>query len=364
MNIKDYLKKLDWILIAAALSISFLGLLSIWSSSQDGDFFNFKKQLIFLGIGFFLMILISLFDYRILRDNPYLILIFYFLCLAGLIGLFFLAPEIRGIKGWYKVGPVSIDPIEPTKIVLLILLAKYFSKRHVEMHQARHILLSGAYVILPSALIFLQPDLGSVLILIAVWAAILLISKIKSSHFLILLLCSLLVLTVSWSFLMQPYQKERILSFIAPQLDPLGAGWNRIQSKIAIGSGELLGTGLGRGSQTQYGFLPETQTDFIFASLAEETGLVGIAFLLILFSILLWRILKIAFMSPVNFSCLFAVGFAVLLFSQAFINIAMNLGILPVIGIPLPLVSYGGSGLISIFVGFGLLQNMKIIDIS
>jgi len=335
-------------------------LLSIYSSSiGKGDFLNFKKQIIFFGGGFFLMLTLSFFDWRELRENPYLILIFYFLCLFGLVGLFFLAPEIRGVKSWYKLGPVSLDPIEFTKIILIILLAKYFSMRHIEMYRVRHILLSGAYILLPAILIFLQPDLGSVLILIALWIGVLIISGIKLRHFLILVLCGLLILILSWSFLLKDYQKERVLSFLTPGIDPLGVSWSQNQAKIAIGSGGVFGQGIGQGSQTQYGFLPEPQTDFIFAAIAEETGLIGISVLLFLFSILIWRVIKIAISSQTNFPRLFAAGFSVLLISQIFIHIGMNLGMVPVIGISLPLISYGGSSLITILIALGLIQNIK-----
>ncbi len=360
MSFISYLKKIDWILIISVFLLVGIGLLSIYSSSIGReDFSNFKKQVIFFGIGVFLMFSLSFFDWRIFRENSYLILFLYFLCLILLAGIFFFAPEIRGVKSWYKVGPVSIDPIEFTKIVLIILLAKYFSTRHIEMYKFLPLLLSGFYVLLPASLIFLQPNLGSVLILISLWAGILIISGIKLRHFLILIVFGLLLLVFSWGFLLKDYQKERITSFIGP-VDPLGMSWSQNQAKIAIGSGGIFGQGLGRGSQTQYGFLPEPQTDFIFSAIAEEFGLIGILVLLFLFLILIWRIIKIALMSKTNFPQLFATGFAVLLISQIFIHIGMNLGILPIIGISLPLISYGGSGLVTIFIGLGILQNIKI----
>ncbi|MDI6591430.1 MAG: rod shape-determining protein RodA [Patescibacteria group bacterium] len=361
LSILRHLRRLDWVLISSTLLLVGMGLLSIYSSSlSQGDFLNFKKQIIFFGIGFFLMIVLSFFDWRALRENPYLILFLYFSCLFTLAGLFRFAPEIRGIKSWYKLGPISINPIEFTKIVLIILLAKYFSMRHIEMYRIRHILISSVYVIIPSALIFFQPDLGSVLILIALWVGILIISGIKLRHFLILILCFLLIFIFSWVFLLKDYQKERIISFISPQLsDPLKIGWSQNQAKIAIGSGGIFGQGIGRGSQTQYGFLPEPQTDFIFAAIAEEMGLIGVMILLFLFSILIWRILKITLSVQTNFPRLFASGFAILLISQIFIHIGMNLGIFPIIGIPLPLISYGGSSLIATFIGLGILQSIK-----
>lgn len=356
-----HFKKLDWILIISVLLLVAIGLLSIYSSSfGKGDFLNFKKQIVFLLISFFLMIVLSFLNWRVLRDEPYLILILYFISLLGLLGLFFLAPEIRGTKSWYKIGEISINPIEFTKIILIILLAKYFSTRHIEMYRIRHIILSGIYVFLPAILIFFQPDLGSILILMVLWVTILVISGIKLRHFLLLVLLGLVILILTWLFLLHPYQKERIIGFISPQLEPLGVSWSQAQSKIAIGSGGIWGQGFKQGSQTQYGFLPEPQTDFIFAAIGEEFGLMGISVILFLFSILFWRIIKVAIISKTNFPRLFASGLGILLVLQLFINIGMNLGILPIIGIPLPLVSYGGSNLIVIFSALGILENIKI----
>ncbi|MBZ9578077.1 rod shape-determining protein RodA [Patescibacteria group bacterium] len=356
----QHFKKLDWLLIISVLLLVGIGLLSIYSISLGkGDFLNFKKQIIFLGIGFILMLFLSSFDWRALRENPYFILVLYFLCLIFLLGLFFFAPEIRGVKSWYKLGAISFDPIGLTVLILIILLAKFFSMRNIEMYRLSHIFLSGLYVIFPFILISYQPNLGSALILVALWFGILVISGIKLRHFLILVLCGLLLLTLSWSFLLKEYQKERIISFLAPQIEPLGMSWSQTQAKIAIGSGGIFGQGIGKGSQTQYGFLSEPHTDFIFAAISEEFGLIGVAVLLLLFTILIWRIMKIAISAQSNFPRLFASGFTIVLISQIFIHIGMNLGILPVIGIPLPLVSYGGSSLIAIFIGLGILQSIK-----
>ena len=198
------------------------------------------------------------------------------------------------------------------------------------------------------------------LILFILWLAILIISGIKIRSFLILIFCAFLILVFSWITILKDYQKERILSFISPQAEPLGIGWSQHQAKIAIGSGGIFGQGLGKGSQTQYGFLPEPQTDFIFAAIAEEFGFGGVTILLFLFSLFIWRIIKIALNSQTNFPRLFATGFSILLISQIFINIGMNLGLLPIIGISLPLISYGGSSLIMIFIGLGILENIRI----
>ena len=357
----SYFKKIDWVLFVSALLLTSMGLVSIYGYSvTSNNFSNFQKQIFFLMIGVFLMFVVSLFDWSFLKESSYIILILYLLCCLLLLGLFIFAGEIRGVKSWYKVGLFSIDPIEFTKLVLIFLLAKYFSSRHVEMYNVIHIIISGIYVAIPSALIFFQPDLGSVLVLIFLWIGVLIVSGIKLRHFLILLLCGFLVFALAWSTILKDYQKERIVDFLMPQFsDPLDIGWNQNQSKIAIGSGGLLGQGIGKGSQTQYGFLPEPQTDFIFAAIAEETGLVGITVLFSIFLVLIWRVIKIAIKSRFNFYRFFAIGFAILLLSQTFIHIGMNVGLLPIIGISLPFVSYGGSNLITFFVGIGILQSIK-----
>jgi len=355
----NHFKKLDWMLIGCAVLITGFGLVGIYSSSlAKGDFLNFEKQIIFFILGFLVMLAVSFFDYRILRNNSYLILIIYFVSLILLAGLQFFAPIIRGTRGWYKIGFLTLDPSEIIKIVLIILLAKYFSMRHVEMYKSKHILLSGLYILLPVFLVFIKPDLGGAIILVLIWLGILLVSGIRLKHFLILSLCFVLVAGFSWQFLLQNYQKDRILSFIFPY-DVLGGSWSQNQAKIAIGSGQILGQGLGQGSQVKYGFLPEPHTDFIFSVIAEEWGLVGISIFFIVYLIFIWRILKIAIESDSNFPRLFAVGFSIILISQFSINIAMNLSILPVVGIHLPFVSYGGSGLVANFISLGILQSIK-----
>ncbi len=358
MNIISHLKKLDWILISSALLITCFGLAGIWSAGlAKSDFGNFYKQLIFLAVGLATMLAISFFDYRILRNNSYLILAAYFFCLILLAGLHFFAPVIRGTRGWYKVGLFSLDPIEPAKIILIILLSKYFSMRHVEMYKLRHILISGLYALVPAALIFIKPDLGGASIVVFMWLGILMVSGIKLKHFAVMFLCFILVSGFAWHFLLKDYQKSRVTAFLFPQ-DVLGSSWSQTQTKISVGSGGIFGEGLGKGSEVQYGFLPEPHTDFIFSVIAEEWGLVGMLVFFGAYAIFLWRIFRIALMSSSNFPRLFAVGFAIMLIAQFAINIGMNLSLLPVVGIYLPLVSYGGSGLIANFASVGILQSI------
>lgn len=358
----NHFKKLEWNLIISIIIIVCFGLGAIYSSGlAKNNFSNLTKQTIFFVVGFLLMIIISFSDYRVFKNNSYLILFLYFICILFLIGLLFFAPIIRGTKGWYKIGGFSLDPLEPTKIILLILLAKYFSMRHIEMYRFRHIIFSGIYVLIPAFFVFIKPDLGGVLVLVLMWIGVLSVSGIKLKHFIILSLIFILLTTFSWVFLLKDYQKNRVLSFVFPN-DPLGGSWSQNQTKIAIGSGLIFGRGLGQGSQVQYGFLPEPHTDFIFSVIAEDWGFVGVIILFLLYLNVVWRIIKIAINSQSNFPRLFAVGFSIILISQIIINIGMNIGFLPVIGIYLPFVSYGGSGLIANFICLGVLQSIKLTD--
>ncbi|PJB08668.1 rod shape-determining protein RodA [bacterium (Candidatus Gribaldobacteria) CG_4_9_14_3_um_filter_33_9] len=361
MTFIGHFKKIDWVLVISAICLTSFGLVSIYGMAvNSGDFTFFKKQLFFFIIGFFLMLFFSFFDYRTLRANSYLIFSLYIIFCFLLLGLLFFAQEIRGIKGWYRIGPFSFDPIPFLAIILLLLLSRYFSKYHIEIYNFRHLLTSFGYTFIPFFLIFLQPNLGSGLLLIFLWFSVIMFSGIKISHFLILLLIFSLIFSFSWFFLLKDYQKQRVITFLNPRLDPRGISWNINQSKIAIGSGGILGKGIGKGSQTQSGFLPEPKTDFIFSAIAEETGFLGISLLFLFLLIFIWRIIKIVLYSSNNFSRLFASGFAFFFFIQTFINIGMSFGILPIIGVPLPLVSYGGSQLLSFYLGLGLIQSIKV----
>lgn len=355
------IKRLDWKIVLSVFVLSIIGLVSIYSISiGKEDFSSFKKQIMFLTIGFLMMFVISFLDWRGFKDNSYFVLFIYIICIVFLAGLFVFSPEIRGVKRWYRIGGFSFDPIGITSIALIIILAKFFSKRHVEMYKLGHIVLSGIYFLIPFVLISSQPNLGSALMLGIIWIGVLIVSGIKIKHFLILSLIAIIVFTLSWSLFLRDYQKKRIVSFLSPQTETLGINWSQTQSKIAIGSGGFLGQGFGSGSQTQHGFLSEPYTDFIFSAYAEEFGLVGIFIMLFFFLFLFWRIVRISFLAKSNFPRLFAMGLAIFIFSQALIHIAMNIGFLPVIGLPLPFVSYGGSNLIAIFIGLGILQSINI----
>lgn len=358
--ITDHIKRFDKLLLLSSFGLVFIGLLSIYSSSiSRGDFSNFEKQIAFFAVGVTLMLIFSFLDWRIIRNDSYLLLLLFGIGVIALLGLLLFAPEIRGIKGWYKIGGISIDPIEYMKIVLVVIMAKYFSKRHFQIHRISNIFFSWVYFSVPTALIFLQPDLGAALLMMLLWIFTLLVSGIRIRQFFGIISVGLLTTWLGWLFLLQGYQKDRLISFIKPELDPLGIGWSQLQAKIAIGSGGLFGQGIGNGTQTQYGFLSEPHTDFIFAAIAEEMGFIGVIILIALFLLLIFRILKIGLSAQSNFPRLFAAGISIIFMIQFFINIGMNLGLLPIIGLPLPLVSYGGSALITNFIALGILQSIQ-----
>jgi len=354
----SHLRKLDWSLIIAVLLLSGVGLLTIYGIGSDDSLVFLKKQALFLGLGFLFMISLSFFDYRIFKNNSFLLVIIYLISLLFLVFVLF-SQEIRGASSWLRLGPLNFEPIEFIKIIIILLLAKYFSFRHIEMYRIRHLIISGIYISLPIFIILLQPDIGSVLVLISIWLGVIIIAGIKTRHLIILSLLLIFLLIGSWFCLLKDYQKERILTFLNPEEDPYGRGYHISQSLIAVGSGGLFGQGLVDNSQAGLKFLPDQHTDFIFATLAEQRGIIGISFLIALFAFLFWKIIKIALFSLNNFSRLFAIGLVIMLFSQVIINIGMNMAILPITGLTLPFVSYGGSSLVSIFLGLGVLQSIK-----
>ncbi len=356
MKVLKKIFKIDLPLILSVATISTIGLISIYSSTGPEAF---KRQLFFILFGFLIFFILSSFDWRLLKENSFFVLFIYLGSIALLIALLLFGPEIRNVQRWFRVGPVMIAPAELAKLALIIVLAKYFSMRHVELYKVRHIVLSGVYAFIPTFLVFRQPDMGTAVIFIILWAGILVISGIKLKHFFALGMIGIASAGFIWSFLMQDYQKDRVIGFLSPELDPQGIGWGGIHARVAIGNGGIFGQGLMRGSQTQYGYLPEPHTDFIFAAIAEEMGFIIVVLLLLAMAVMVWRMLKIIFNTDSNFPRLFVSGFLIVVMFQSFVNIGMNLGLLPIMGTPLPLVSYGGSSILFTFTGLGILESMR-----
>ncbi len=356
------IKKLDKVLLVAVLSLVMVGLLFIYGISRKGNLEIFQRQLIYVILGLFLMFIFVSFDYRIFRDHNFILLGLYFFGLILLASVLLVGREIRGASSWLQIGELGFEPVELMKLVIILILAKYFSLRHIEVYRLRHLIISGLYVFFPLVLILLQPELGYALVIILIWLSIVVIAGINFKHILLLALIGAIIFSVSWFFLLQNYQipKERIISFLNPHSDPLGQGYNIIQSVITVGSGKIFGRGLGHGTQSQLNFLPEQHTDFIFATIAEEWGLLGSIFILALFGILFYRLVKVSLASSNNFARLFSLGVAIMFLVQAIINIGMNIGLLPIIGIPLPFVSYGGSSMIMSFIALGIIQSIAV----
>jgi rod shape determining protein RodA len=359
MNIGAHLKNLDWILVGAVFVLCAIGLLTLYSINfgKPGIAF-FKKQVIFVIFGFLIMPALSFFDFRFFKNYPSSLIFIYLAGLALLGGLFIFGRQIRGTLSWLSFADFSFQPVELMKLIIIFILAKYFSMRHVEMYRARHIVVSFIYVALPAVLVLLQPDLGSVMIFGAIWIGLVILAGIKLRHLVLVLISAAIVLSVAWFGAFKPYQKDRILTFLNPQRDPFGSSYNLIQSKIAIGAGGIFGRGLGQGTQGRLDFLPEKHADFIFAAYAEEWGFLGVVFLMAVFTVLFYRLIKILLQSSGNFSRIFCAGVCLMIFSETFINISVSLGLLPVTGISLPFVSYGGSGLLMHFVALGIVQSL------
>jgi len=356
--ILDHLRKFDWFLAVAAGLLMMIGLLSLASLSSSSAFPFFERQIMWVLVSVAAFFSIAYFDYRILRSYSGLLLLFYILLTIALAALFLVGTKVRGVISWFHIAGFAIEPGEFMKIILIVILAKYFSRRHVEIYRLRHLVISGIYVAIPGVLVLVQPDLGTALILIGIWAGIVLFSGIRMKHLAMFLILGAALSIFSWFFVLAPYQQNRVTSFLNPWSDPRKTGYNAIQSMIAVGSGGLWGRGLGSGSQSHLNFLPEPATDFIFAAYAEEWGFAGVLFLLALYGILFWRLFRIGLRASDNFARLVVWGISAVIFLHLLIHIGMNTGLLPITGITLPLVSYGGSSLLTMMALLGLAESI------
>lgn len=357
---KEFLKKFDWLLFAAVIALVVLSLTTIYGimlSQEELDFLIFKKQLIFTLIGLVLMIAATVFSYTAHRMSA---LYFYVISIALLILVLFFGVTIRGTSGWFNLGIFNFQPVEFAKLALIFIFARFFSKNLTLKRSERLLVLSGVLLIPPVFLAILQPDFGAALVFIMLWVCLILSLGIKRLHLFIAIILLVVISFLSWSFVLQDYHKERILTFFDPARDPWGSGYNIRQAIIAIGSGQLFGRGLGFGAQSQLKFLPEAQTDFIFAVIAEELGFFAVLFILVCYGIIFYRGLKIGFKSNDNFAYILALGITFLFFIEMVINISMNLGMFPVAGLALPFLSYGGSSLLMHMIMIGILQSIAV----
>ncbi|MFA5886581.1 MAG: rod shape-determining protein RodA [Patescibacteria group bacterium] len=359
-HFRIYLKNFDWILFAAVVLLVAFGLIEIYSVALgQGDFnlLNFKKQIFFASGGFFLLFVFTFIDYRLLRSLNRYLYIFWLIVLSAVL---LLGQTRNGTKGWFSIFGLGIQPVEFAKIVLILFLAKYFSRLATKVKTTKHFVFSAFSALLLIVLVLLQPDFGSALILSAIWLLMIIAAGFNKKYLLTIAVTGLIILIISWVFLFKNYQKERILNFVNPGENSLESGYNISQAMIAVGSGGFIGKGIGYGSQSQLKFLPEAQTDFIFAVISEELGFLGVILVLGFYAVLFWRCLKALQKITNDFGIYFLIGASGLIFIQMFINIGMNLGIMPIVGLPLPFISYGGSSLVSLLILVGIIENIII----
>lgn len=323
---------------------------------QNGGVY-FNRQLLYLLSGVLLCILSARIDFRFLRSTRVVVALFS-ASIFSLSLLFILGHVAKGAQSWFRIGGFSFQPVDMAKIVLIILLAKYFTRRHAEIRNIKHLIVSGIYAFIVFILVLLQPDFGSAVIVFLLWFGMVLVSGISYKHIAIVATAGALTVAMLWGFVFKDYQKARIITFVHPLADVRGAGYNAYQSMIAVGSGEVLGKGIGYGTQSRLRFLPEYQTDFIFAAFAEEWGFIGVVVLLGLYVTVFWRVIDHALRGESNFELLYGFGVVVLFTIHSAVNIGMNIGLLPVTGVPLPFMSYGGSHLLSEYIALGLLMGM------
>jgi rod shape determining protein RodA len=347
---------IDWILFLAILPIVGAGLVTM--NSFVGNNAYFEHQLVWVGVALCVFFFVSSIDMSFLkRTNVIMIL---YAIVIGLLGLLFILGTIsKGAQSWFNLGGFSIQPIDPAKVILIIILAKYFSRRHVEIADIRHIFVSGVYAFFVFILVFLQPDFGGALIVFSIWFGMVMVSGLSKKHLFAVFGIGTVIFSILWGFVFQEYQKKRILTFLHPLADIRGAGYNAYQSTITVGSGQVLGKGVGYGTQSRLQFLPEYETDFIFAAFAEEWGFVGVVLLFILYTIVMWRILYNALHGSSNFELLYGVGLSIFFMSHFIVHVGMNIGLMPVTGLTIPFMSYGGSNLVTSFGALGILMSMR-----
>jgi rod shape determining protein RodA len=355
-KIKSLFLNLDWLLIFPLIPIICFGLITMFSFVEANTYFF--RQIVWLIISVIVFFIFSMIDFKFLRRTT-VITWLYLISAGSLLILFAVGSVFKGAKSWLDFGLFSFQPAELAKLVLVLTLAKYFSRRHIEIQNIRHIIVSGIYAFIIFILVLFQPDFGSAIILFMIWFGMVLVSGISKKHLSIVFILGAISVSFLWIFVFHDYQKARVMNFIHPLSDIRGTGYNAYQSMVAVGSGQVLGKGVGYGTQSRLKFLPEYQTDFIFAAYAEEWGFIGVVILFALYILFIFRILQNASKGATNFEVLFGAGLAIIFISHFFVHIGMNIGVLPVTGLTLPFMSYGGTNMLISFIGLGILMSMR-----
>lgn len=345
----------DWTLFLPALSLSCLGILTMSTFGQGASLAS--RQSLWLLIAAVVYLVLASIDMSFIRRTP-VVMALYAVSFVLLASLLLFADPVMGARAWFSFGPISFQPADLAKLALLALLAKYLSRRYVEIGDFRHILVSGAYALTLTLLILVEPDMGNAIIFGTIWLGMMLVSGISKKHLAVLGCIALVAGSALWLGGLKPYQRTRIISFVNPAGDVHGAGYNAYQAKIAVGSGEMFGKGIGYGTQSKLRFLPQYQTDFIFAAFAEEWGFVGIMLLLSVYALLFTRLAQIARAAATNFDAFFTLGVLILFAAHVAIHTSINLGLLPVTGTTIPFMSSGGSHLVLEFAALGIVTSL------
>lgn len=359
---RTFLRKIDFNLVFVVLALNIIGLINLYSATHDPETIGvhrlFAMQIFWISFGWMLFLVMTILDYKILIKLSYFL---YGLNLIFLVIVEFWGNVALGAQRWLDFGFFKYQPSETMKLVLVILLAKILAEKNTSGGMGLKKLLIPIFITaVPFILTVIQPDLGTSMMLASVSVSMLLFVGIKKRIMVVAVIGFILVLPLAYNFGLKDYQKNRVLTFIDPTRDPRGAGYNSIQSKIAVGSGKFLGKGFRKGTQSQLDFLPERHTDFIYSVLSEEHGFIGSFTVLTLFIILVLIGIKIATQARDKFGALLVIGCLSLLFWHMFVNIGMVIGILPIVGIPLPILSYGGSGMITTFLSLGIISSVAM----
>jgi rod shape determining protein RodA len=351
------LYSVDWVLLGATLALALVGVAMVFSATHSGRTPDlYLKQLILVGVGTLGLVMAATLDYRQLADRAGLL---YALSVVALLYVLRFAPVIAGTRRWILIGGFQLQPSELVKLAAAVLVAKVLSEARQETLGLREVAVPGAAVALLSLLIAREPDLGTAACLVPLFLAVAFLAGLRMRAVLGLSAVLLLTGALAWP-LLKDYQKTRIYTFLDPSLDPRGAGYQKIQSQIAVGSGGLLGRGFLGGSQAQLGYLPARHTDFVFSVLAEETGFVGVFVVLALYLLVLWRMLETARLARDRLGAFLVAGITGSFAFQVVYNVAMVAGLVPVKGLPLPLMSYGGSSVLSSLMGIGLVLSVRM----
>lgn len=356
----ELFQRIDWMMLTVALTLTSIGLVAIYGigiSQEPADLFLFQKQFVTALLGCVGIFTLTLLDYRHLRAYA---LILYGLGAVLLLGVLFLGVEVNGTQGWFRLGALSFQPIEVAKITLAIYLAALYAKRGRGKLTWLTFLMGGVATGIYVLLALMQPDFGSGMVLILIWGGISAFAGLPKRAWYIIPLLLLTTGTLVWTVGLKEYQRNRIEAFLDPTLDPRGSGYNAIQARIAIGSGGIFGKGIGEGSQARLRFLPAAATDFIFAVVGEEMGLIGVSFVFVMFFLLLSRFLKIGNDSEDDFAAYMLVGLGAMCLVHLAVNAGMNLGLLPITGIPMPFLSAAASNLLVVYACIGLAQSVAV----